>query len=447
MNGTDVVHLQDGQHQIDKMNITTDPSIRSFLPIGEDSHFPIQNLPYGVFQPCENSMPRVGVPIGGWILDLSVLETKGFFTEIFGPDSNIFAQRYLNSFLAKGADTWSAIRLIIHDLLRDENPRLRDDMALRNNALKKSNIVRVLLPVQIGDYTDFYSSQYHAKNIGRMFRGEENALPPNWLHLPIAYHGRSTTVVISGTQIYRPSGQIWNNDLQSPSFGPSIALDYELETGFIIGSGNKYGDPVSLKEAEEKIFGMVLVNDWSARDIQKWEYQPLGPFLGKNFATSISPWIVMMEALKPFQCPGPRQNPEPLNYLQQKETRSYNINLEVNLKTKTMDKFHKICKSNYQFLYWDIYQQLAHHTVNGCNLRTGDLLASGTISGPTKDSYGSLLETTWQGTEPIQLPGGEERRFLEDGDTVQMTGWCQGDGYRIGFGEVTDTILPSKEVS
>jgi len=427
------------------MNKTTDPSIRSFLPVDEDSHFPIQNLPYGVFQPCENSMPRVGVPIGDWIMDLSVLDSEGFFLDVLGPNSNLFAQQFLNPFMAKDSDTWSAIRQIIHDLLRDENPRLRDDFILRNNALKRSKNIRVLLPVQIGDYTDFYSSRDHASNVGKMFRGEENALPANWLHLPVAYHGRASSVVISGTPVYRPSGQSLAGKDKNPTFGPSKSLDYELEMGYFIGPGNDPGIPVSLQKAKEHIFGMILLNDWSARDIQKWETQPLGPFLGKNFSTSISPWIVPLEALEPFRCAGPLQDPEPLNYLKQNKTRSYNINLEVSLKTAAMDKLHRLCKSNFRYLYWDIYQQLTHHTVNGCNLRTGDLIASGTISGPSTDSYGSLLEKSWQGTKPIQLPGGEERRFLEDGDTVQMTGWCQGDNYRVGFGEVTGTILPAKK--
>jgi fumarylacetoacetase len=427
------------------MNKTTDPSIRSFLPVSENSHFPIQNLPYGVFQPCENSIPRIGVPIGDWILDLSVLESEEFFTEILGPDSSLFAQRYLNSFMERGSDTWSAIRVIIHDLLRDENSRLRDDLNLRNRALKRSINIRLLLPVQIGDYTDFYSSREHATNVGTMFRGEKNPLLPNWLHLPIAYHGRASSVVVSGTPVYRPSGQRRENDSENPLFGPTTALDFELETGFFIGPGNQFGNPVSLENAEEHIFGMVLVNDWSARDIQRWEYQPLGPFLGKNFATSISPWIITMEALQPFRCSGPEQEPNPLDYLLSDENRSYNINLEVLLKTEAMDNPYRICKSNFKYLYWNMYQQLAHHTVNGCNLRTGDLLASGTISGPTPDSYGSLLESTWQGTKPFQLPGGEERRYLEDGDTVQMTAWCQGEDYRVGFGEVTGKILRAKK--
>jgi len=426
------------------MNKTTNPSIESFLPVEENSHFPIQNLPYGVFQPCDNSMPRIGVLIGDWILDLSVLESEKIFADVLGGDSSLFAQRYLNTFMTKGTSVWQAVREIIHDLLRDENPRLRDDLALRNRALKRASTSRMLLPVQIGDYTDFYSSREHATNVGKIFRGEENALPPNWLHLPIAYHGRASSVVVSGTPIYRPQGQRYDRTSEKPVFGPSTELDYELESGFLIGVGNQAGNPISIDDAGKHIFGMVLVNDWSARDIQRWEYQPLGPFLGKNFATSISPWIVTMEALEPFRCEGPIQNPQPLDYLKHKENRSYNITLEVSLKTEKMDSTQRICRSNFKYLYWDINQQLAHHTVNGCNLRTGDLLASGTISGPAEDSFGSLLETTWQGTKPLQLPAGETRRFLEDGDTVIISGWCQGEDYRVGFGEVVGKIYPAK---
>jgi fumarylacetoacetase len=426
-----------------KMNKTTDPAIRSFLPVEENSQFPIQNLPYGVFQPCDNSMPRIGVAIGDWILDLSALEAEGIFSDILGGDSTIFAQRYLNGFMSKGPSVWRPIRNIIHDLLLDENPKLRDDLVLRNRSLKRAKDARLLLPVQIGDYTDFYSSKEHASNVGKIFRGEENALPPNWLHMPIAYHGRASSVMVSGKPVYRPSGQILSKKSDNPIFAESAALDYELEMGFFIGPGSHIGKPISLKDAKEHIFGMVLVNDWSARDIQKWEYQPLGPFLGKNFATTISPWIVTMEALEPFRCEGPVQDPKPLPYLQNDGHRSYNINLEVEIKTQNMENGQKICRSNTKFLYWDMYQQLAHHSVNGCNLRTGDLLASGTISGPAKDSFGSLLESTWQGSKPVELSGGEERRFLEDGDSIIMTGWCQGDDYRIGFGEAAGTIYPA----
>jgi fumarylacetoacetase len=277
-----------------------------------------------------------------------------------------------------------------------------------------------------------------------MFRGKENALMPNWLHLPVAYHGRASSVVISGTDIVRPNGQTKAPDKDNPSFGPSQRLDIELEMGFFIGSGNNLSEPIPIEKAYDHIFGMVLVNDWSARDIQTWEYQPLGPFLAKNFATSISPWVVTMEALEPFKVQGPKQDPEPLPYLQSKGDRAYDINLDVFLETEKHKEPYKICRSNFKYMYWDILQQFVHHTVNGCNLRTGDLLASGTISGPTSDSYGSLLELTWNGENPIKLPNGEERKFLQDGDEVIISGYCQGDGYRIGFGEVTGKILPAR---
>jgi fumarylacetoacetase len=277
-----------------------------------------------------------------------------------------------------------------------------------------------------------------------MFRGKENALMPNWLHLPVGYHGRASSVIVSGTDVNRPKGQTKSDDADSPSFGPSKLLDFELEMGFFIGQGNSIGNHIDIQKAYDHIFGMVLVNDWSARDIQKWEYQPLGPFLAKNFATSISPWIVTMEALEPFRVSGPKQEPEPLEYLQSKGDRAYDVNLEVYIKTQNQTTPFKISHSNFKYMYWNICQQLAHHTVTGCNTKPGDMMASGTISGPTKDSYGSMLELTWRGENPIKLPSGEERKFLADGDTVIMSGWCEGNGYKVGFGEVTGKILPAK---
>ncbi|MEP7145647.1 MAG: fumarylacetoacetase, partial [bacterium] len=297
--------------------------------------------------------------------------------------------------------------------------------------------------VAIGDYTDFYSSREHATNVGIMFRGKENALMPNWVHMPVAYHGRASSVVLSGTNIIRPKGQTKADDAEMPSFGATKLLDFELEMGFFIGTGNNLGDPIPVAKAAEHIFGMVLVNDWSARDIQKWEYVPLGPFLGKNFATSISPWVVTLEALEPFKTKRSLQEPEPLPYLQSKGDWLFDINLEVKLKSEKMNEPYVISRSNFKYLYWDICQQLAHHSVTGCNMKTGDLLASGTISGQVKESFGSMLELTWRGTEPLKMTGGEERKFLSDGDIVTMTGWCNGDGYKVGFGEVTGKIVPS----
>jgi fumarylacetoacetase len=301
----------------------------------------------------------------------------------------------------------------------------------------------MLLPATIGDYTDFYSSREHATNVGIMFRGVENALMPNWRWLPVGYHGRASSIVVSGTGFRRPSGQLCPDETLPPVFGPSRLLDFELEVGFFVGPGNPLGEPIPIERAEEHIFGLVLVNDWSARDIQKWEYQPLGPFLGKSFATSISPWVVPLDALEPFRCAGPVQEPEPLPYLRAPVPGAFDIELGVDLDAAGESGPVTVCRSNFRHLYWSMAQQIAHHTVNGCNLRPGDLLASGTISGPTPDSYGSLLEITWRGTKPIRLPSGAERKFLADGDRITMSGSCARDGLRLGFGEVTGRVLPA----
>jgi fumarylacetoacetase len=299
------------------------------------------------------------------------------------------------------------------------------------------------LPARIGDYTDFYSSYHHAHNVGTMLRGPENALMPNWKWLPVAYHGRASSIVVSGADVRRPHGQMKPPDAPAPVFGPSRSFDYELETAFLIGPGNALGEPVPIDRATDHIFGLVLMNDWSARDVQAWEYQPLGPFLAKNFCTSISPWVVTLEALELFRKPLPPQDPEPLPYLRAANDFTYDIQLEARLQTASMDAPHVITRSNFQNLYWSIAQQLAHHTVNGCNLQPGDLLASGTISGPTEESRGCMLELTWRGANPLTLPNGETRKWLEDGDGLTITGWAQGDGYRIGFGEVTGRVLPA----
>jgi fumarylacetoacetase len=303
--------------------------------------------------------------------------------------------------------------------------------------------VAMKLPVRIGNYTDFYSSYHHAHNVGTMLRGPENALMPNWKWLPVAYHGRASSVVVSGMDVRRPSGQTKAPDATAPTFGPSKSFDYELEMAFLIGPGNSLGEPVPIDRATDHIFGLVLMNDWSARDIQAWEYQPLGPFLAKNFATSISPWVVTLEALESFRKPLPSQDPEPLPYLRAKNDSTFDVQLEAQLQTSSMNAPHVITRTNFQNLYWSVSQQLAHHTVNGCNLEPGDLLASGTISGATEESRGCMLELTWRGANPLKLPNGETRRWLEDGDRLTITGWCQGDGYRVGFGEVTGRILPA----
>jgi fumarylacetoacetase len=415
------------------MQSTTDPNLRSFVEYEEDSHFPIQNLPLGIFE--EQGNIRVGVRIGDMVLDLAFLEKRGFFPSLPG----LFNTGTLNPFLAMGRPAWTKVRATVSRLLRADEVELRDNIELRNKALIPAGKVTMHLPVAIGDYTDFYSSREHATNVGTMFRGKENALMPNWLHLPVAYHGRSSSVVLSGTPIRRPKGQVQLSDQENPVLTASRLLDFELEMGFFIGPGSKLGHPVPVNSASEHIFGMVLVNDWSARDIQKWEYQPLGPFTAKNFATSISPWVVPLEALEPFRCKGPEQEPPPLPYLQVKGDSAYAIKLEVYLQNS------RISSSNFKYMYWNIQQQLAHHTITGCNVKPGDLMASGTISAPEEGGYGSLLELSWKGTKTIGLENGEQRKFLQDGDTVTLTGWCQGQGYRVGFGEVTGTILPALE--
>jgi fumarylacetoacetase len=427
------------------MNPTNDPALRSFVSVPPDSHFPIQNLPYGVFRRRNRSSGvHVGVAIGGSVLDLTLLEQQGLLKTPALRGHVHFSRGRLNEFMSLGPIAWREVRAIVSRLLRADEPTLRDDAELLPHVLVPFADVIMHRPVEIGDYTDFYSSRHHATNVGTMLRGPENALNPNWLHLPVAYHGRASSVVVSGTDIRRPQGQTKADDAAQPSFEPSRALDFELEMGFFVGPGNALGEPIPIAKAPEHIFGMVLVNDWSARDIQKWEYQPLGPFLAKNFATSISPWVVPLEALEPFRCAGPAQGPSPLPYLQSQGDWAFDIQLEVSLQGEKMDRPQKLAATNARHLYWNICQQLAHHTVNGCPMRPGDLLASGTISGPTPDSFGSLLELAWKGTKPIALPGGETRTFLHDGDRVTMTGWCQGQGYRIGFGEVTGRILPAK---
>lgn len=415
--------------------------LRSFIEVAETSHFPIQNLPFGVFSPAAGGEPRIGVAIGEWVLDLAVLYQHGVFrSQKF--EADVFARSSLNEFMGHGRATWQETRRLIQTLLLADNPVLRDDAKLRGLAFWPMAEVKMHLPAQIGDYTDFYSSREHASNVGSMFRDPANPLLPNWRHMPVAYHGRASSVVVSGQQIRRPSGQ-WRPEQAggTPRFGPSRQLDFELEMGFFIGSGSELGQPVAISQAAEQIFGLVLVNDWSARDIQSWEYRPLGPFLAKNFATSISPWVVTLDALEPFRCAGPEQTPRPLPYLHSSGDEAFDIRLEVRLQTAVNPNPVIISQSNFRYLYWSMAQQLAHHTITGCNLRPGDLLASGTISGPTPDSYGSLLELSWRGERPLTLPNGETRAFLEDGDRVTLTGWCQGDGFRVGFGEVVGEVI------
>jgi fumarylacetoacetase len=424
------------------MNPSNDPALRSFVPAAADSHFPIQNLPYGVFRRRGDSAFHIGVAIGEHILDLTLLDAKQRLNVAVLQGRRVFDTGRLNEFMAAGRAVWRATRARISHLLRADVGELRDDAMLREQMLLPMSDAVMQLPADIGNYTDFYSSREHATNVGTMLRGAENALMPNWLHLPVAYHGRASSIVVSGTDIYRPRGQSKPDKAETPLFGPSRSLDFELEIGVFVGPGNELSQPIPIAQAEEHLFGLVLVNDWSARDIQAWEYVPLGPFLAKNFATSISPWVVPLEALEPFRTAGSVQNPTPLPYLQANGPGAYDVRLEVLLQSEKMDGPARISSSNLKYLYWSMAQQLAHHTINGCNLRPGDLLASGTISGPTPDSYGSLLELAWRGSKPLTLPSGETRSFLQDGDRLTLTGWCQGDGYRVGFGEVTGRILP-----
>jgi len=412
--------------------------LATFIDVPAESDFPIQNLPYGIFKPRERR-PRAGVAISDLILDLSLLEELGHFRDVTG--EQIFSSESLNAFMALGRPAWRKTREILQLLLSAETATLRDDAKLRARVFHKQNEVTMQLPAHIGDYTDFYSSYHHAHNVGTMLRGSDNALMPNWKWLPVAYHGRASSIVVSGTEVKRPRGQTKPPDASSPVYGPSKSLDFELETAFFIGPRNSLGQPVSIDRAEDHIFGIVLMNDWSARDIQTWEYQPLGPFLAKNFCTSISPWVVTLEALEPFRKNLPVQDPPPLSYLKRAADFTFDIQLEARLQTAKMTEPQTITRTNFGNLYWSIAQQLAHHTVNGCNLQSGDLLASGTISGPTEDSRGCMLERTWRGANPLQLSSGETRKWLEDGDTLSITGYCQGDGYRIGFGEVSGRII------
>jgi fumarylacetoacetase len=417
-----------------------DPSLRSFIDVSPTSDFPIQNLPYGVFSSKDGRAPRVGVAIGDHVLDLWELEQDG---RLDVGELGVFAAPMLNPFMALGPKVWSRTRARISELLRHDHPELRDNDELRRNALVSMADVKLYLPITVAGYTDFYSSKEHATNVGVMFRGKDNALQPNWLHMPIGYNGRASTVVVGGTQVRRPHGQLKPPTAEVPSFGPCRRLDFELEMAVVVGQASPIGQMLTESQAEEMIFGFTLLNDWSARDIQQWEYVPLGPFQGKAFATSISPWIVTREALEPFRMHGPVQDPMPLPYLRQAQPNNYDLQLDVALRAASMNQEKRICRTNFKYMYWSSVQQLVHHASSGCAMNIGDLLGSGTISGPEKDQRGSLLEISWNGTEPIELPGGVKRTFLEDGDSLVMRGWCQGDGYRVGFGEVEGTITPA----
>ena len=398
------------------------------------THFPLQNLPYGVFS-VKGQSPRVGVAIGDQIVDLAALDDAGLLP---AAAKGTFAGTTLNRFIALGRPAWTETRKRLTALLSGE------DAALRDKALVPMSAAALHLPVDIPGYTDFYSSKEHATNVGRMFRDPDNALLPNWLEIPIGYNGRASSVVVSGTPLHRPNGQIKLPNEARPVFSACRKLDFELEMGFIVGKESALGEPVSTADAPAHMFGMVLLNDWSARDIQQWEYVPLGPFNSKGFGTSISPWVVTMDALEPFRRDNPEQSPQPLAYLQQQDKNAYDIALEVSLQPEGAPAPSTICRTNFKAMYWTMAQQLAHHTVSGCNVRVGDLMGSGTISGTTPDSYGSMLELTRNGAEPVTLADGSQRGFLQDGDSVIMTGYCQGEGYRVGFGTVSGKILPAR---
>jgi fumarylacetoacetase len=423
------------------MNINKEQKMmkRSFIEIDKDSHFPIQNLPFGIFRTTKKS-PRVGVAIGDYILDMSEASSLGYFNHIADLEKGTFEKSSLNTFMKQGKNVWSAVRKTLQHILDENSPELRDNEQLLSQLLVSRDDATMMIPVEIKDYTDFYASKEHATNVGAMFRGKENALNPNWLSLPVGYHGRSSSIFVSGHEVNRPMGQILDSTSNQPKLTRTQKLDFELETAFFVGTENKIGHPIPISDTENHIFGMVIMNDWSARDIQKWEYVPLGPFLGKNFHTSISPWVVTLEALEPFRTNGPTQNPIPLSYLKLPAASAFDINLEVFIKSESCEVFTPICLTNFKNLYWSMSQQLAHHSINGCNMRTGDLLGSGTISGNDEHSVGCLLEKTLDGQKAFKLLSGLERTYLKDGDTVKMTGYAQGDGYRVGFGDLINKI-------
>lgn len=421
-------------------NFANNPDRSSWLHVDPHSDFPIQNIPFGVFL-TRDDIVTIGTRIGDTAIDLGALHQLGYFDEIPLTD-DIFLQDTLNDFIADGRQTWRAVRNRIAEIFDADNSILKSNVKHKAIVLFRLDEIEMQLPVQIGDYTDFYASREHATNVGTMFRGKENALMPNWLHLPVGYHGRSSSIIPSNIAIRRPKGQTLPKGYENPIFGPSKAVDFELEMAFITTDANVLGDSISVDEAENYIFGLVLFNDWSARDIQRWEYVPLGPFLGKSFASSISPWIVTLDALEPFKVDTPKQNPEPLEYLRSSGKKSYDISLEVAIKPLN-SKETVVCRSNFKYMYWNMSQQLAHHTVNGCPVNSGDMMGSGTISGSKKDSYGSMLELSWKGENPLRLNDGTERKFIHDYDTVIMRGYCKNENLRIGFGEVSTKLLPS----
>jgi fumarylacetoacetase len=412
--------------------------LTTWFDVDANSDFSIYNMPFGVYSDA-TVKHHVCSAIGDYIIDLFELES----VDVFDLDRSIFEQQYLNNFIELGKPATNKVRLKLIELLSDANSILKSDKTLFNKVFKKQSDVKMLMPVKVGDYTDFYSSIDHATNIGTMIRDPKNALMPNWKHIPVGYHGRASSICVSGHSFYRPKGQQKPADSELPVYGPSKLLDIELETAFIIGKATQMGDSITTANADDYIFGMVLFNDWSARDIQTWEYVPLGPFLAKNFASTISPWVVTLEALEPFRTKGYLQEPKVLPYLEYSGDRNLDIKLDVFLKPKGGEE-NKICSSNYKYMYWTMEQQLAHHTVNGCNVNVGDMMASGTISGPDPSEYGSMMELTWRGTKPITLKDGTERKFVNDNDAIIIRGYCQKENIKVGFGECVGTLLPAK---
>ena len=423
------------------MIAANNPNLKSWVSVPENSDFPIQNLPFGIIGNHILSK-RVSVRIGDYALDLKVLAELGYLKET-GFDSSDFDASFLNPMMKKGKLAVRKLRNRISELLLDSSTSLQNNPSQIEQVLHLISDVEVSMPVEVGDYTDFYSSKEHATNVGMMFRDPSNALLPNWLWIPVAYHGRASSIVLSGQDIHRPKGQIKPSAEEDPIFTPSRQVDFELEMAFITFDGKPLGDSISTEEADSYIFGLCLFNDWSARDIQAWEYVPLGPFLGKNFASSISAWIVTLDALEPFSVESPEQNPKVLPYLEFDGKKAYDIQLQVGILTNNKDET-VVCNSNFKYMYWNMAQQLAHHTSNGCNIRCGDLLGSGTISGKSEDSFGSMLELTWRGTKPLKVKDGSERKFINDGDSVVMRGHSELNGVRIGFGELKSKLLPAK---
>lgn len=419
-----------------------DPRLRSFIPVPPDHDFPIQNLPYGIVSTRADPRRRACVAIGDFVLDLAVLEAAGLLRPA-GAAAPVFSDSVLNAFMALGPRAWSAARARISELLRADTPLLRDDAALRARALIPVAEAQMHMPFAVLSFSDFFSSKDHAMNAGKILRGADTSLALNWLTMPIGYNSRASTVVAGGTPIRRPLGQRKPRNLEHPVFGACANLDCELEMGTVLGGRSSMGDLIPEAEAERMIFGFTLLNDWSARDLQAWESQPLGPFLAKAFATTISPWIVTAEALEPFRVEGPVQDPAPFPYLRQSPKRNYDVTLDILIKTKTMSAPARISRSNFKYMYWSSVQQLMHHACTGCAMNVGDLLGSGTISGPEPGQLGCFLEMSWGGAKPIPLPNGEARTFLEDGDSLAFHGFAQGDGYRIGFGVAEGTILPA----